>query len=184
MRRNPVSSGLPPITLRIALAAAVLFGCSDEGAQAERSGFEDAEPENALVGSYRLTARDLPDGTRLEPPEVFGYMTYLDDVRHFHISVPGSDGERSSVNFVATYELSDGAYTESTLLEVTHNSPPGTGVAYNPEPNSFRVPVTQQEDSLTLSFQDTESGPVLTFTVQGMTAEQSGQFVDHWVRVR
>jgi hypothetical protein len=78
-------------------------------------------------------------------------MTYLDDVRHFHLSTPGSDGERSSVNFVATYELSDRVYTESTLFEVTHNSPPGTGVAYNPEPSSFRVPVTHQEDPVGLS---------------------------------
>jgi hypothetical protein len=168
----------------MALTAGVLFGCSDEAAQAERSGSQDAEPENALVGSYRLTARDLPDGTRLEPPEVFGYMTYLDDIRHFHLSGPGSDGERFSVNFVASYELSDEIYTESTLLQVTHNVPPGTGVAYNPEPNSFRIPVTQQEDTLSVSFQDTESGPVLTFTTQGMTAEQPGEFVDHWVRVR
>ena len=184
MRRHPGSSGFPSVTLRLALATAALLACSDEGAQGERSVFEDAEPENAIVGSYRLTARDLPDGTRLEPPEVFGYMTYLDDVRHFHLSIPGSDADRSSVNFVATYELSDGVYTESTLFEVAHDSPPGTGVTYNTEPSSFRVPVTQQGDSLPLSFRDTESGPVLTFTVQGMTAEQPGQFVDHWVRVR
>ena len=55
MRRNPGSSGFPPITLRLAFAAAVLLGCSDEGAQAERSGFDDAEPENALVGSTANT---------------------------------------------------------------------------------------------------------------------------------
>ena len=184
MKTHQSVISLLQMTLGVVLVAAVQSGCSGEAAQTERPGLGNAEPQNALMGSYRLTARDLPDGSRLEPPEVVGYMTYLADVRHFHISGLGPDGERFSVNFVATYELSDSEYTETTILEVAHNSPPGTGVAYNPEPSSFRVPVSQEQGRLGLAFRDGESGPILTFTDEGLTAEQSGEFVDHWVRVR
>ena len=183
MKRRTRSIGLGKPTVFLAVAVGLL-GCSQQADEGGQSTVEAVEAENPIAGSYRLTARDLPDGTRLEPPDIFGFMTYIDDVRHFHLSGVGPDGEPFSVSFVANYELTDGSYSETTMLEVTHNSPPGSGVVYNPGPNSFSVSLTQNNGPSSVAFRDSESGPLLTFTSEGMTAEQSGEFVDHWIRVR
>lgn len=52
-----------------------------------------------LLGSFQLVVRESPDGSTLEPPDIFGFMTYTDGHRHFHLHYRNADGAPVSGSF-------------------------------------------------------------------------------------
>src|SRR5690606_11790847 len=98
-----------------------------------------------LAGSYHLVKRQLPDGSVLEPPSVFGFMTYTDGYRHFHLRVPRADGEPSAISFVSSYIVSGGSYTEMPLYVLRHDQTEGAGVTYEIPGERFTVPLTRTD---------------------------------------
>lgn len=141
----------------------------------------DADSGAGIEGSYRLLARDLPDGTTLEPPEIFGVMTFTDGLRHFHIYTPGADGGLNTTSHVAEYTLDDTRYTQTTLYSVTNDEAAG-GLSYTLAAEPGTAPVTLGPGSI--QFDEVEGGgPTLVFTADGLTATLEGAFVDHWEKI-
>jgi hypothetical protein len=162
-----------------ALATATLLAlvtCGDD-----EMAIEDSASGPSIEGSYRLLSRDLPDGTTLEPPEIFGLMTFTDGLRHFHIHAPVLEGDGvETYSHVAEYDLTETRYSETPLYEVINNEAAG-GLTYAFSSDPRNSPVTP--DSETVTFGEVGGGPDLVFTTAGLTATQEGQFVDHWERI-
>ena len=157
-------------------ALLVLVACAGDDAA-----MGDAASGPSIEGSYLLVARDLPDGTTLEPPEIFGLMTFTDGLRHFHIYAPGADGGLNTTSHVAEYNLDDARYTQTTLYSVTNDEAAG-GLSYTLTADPGTAPVTL--GSGTIQFDEVgDGGPTLVFTDNGLTATLEGAFVDHWEKM-
>lgn len=170
------------ITAFLACASVVIASAcapGDQAGRASQSG-EVASTGPSIVGSYHLVSRELPDGSMIEPPNVFGWMTFTKDHRLVYFYLDGPNG-RYSVSLLAAYSLSDTAYDETRLYSVVNDEAQGAGPTYQLSPLSRRSPVTLGPG--TVEFHDSgENNPLLVFTADSMTATAPGAFVDRWTK--
>jgi len=135
----------------------------------------------SIVGSYQLVSRELPDGSMLMPPNIFGWMTFTTDHRLVHFYIDGPNG-RYSTSLLAAYSLSDTEYDETSLYRVVNDEVKGAGPSYQLSPLKRTSAVTL--GSGTVEFHDTgENAPLLVFSADGMTATAPDAFVDRWTKV-
>lgn len=171
---------------RLVIGALVLLlpSCVDGGDATDgelETGSSVMRDSVGITGSYRLVSRELPDGSVLEPPEIFGFMTYTPTHRHFHIYTPLPDGTPSSVSAVSEYSMSGGEYSEEPLYEALNNISGSAGLDYNIAGEGFSTPLSRTDQRV--EFRDGGSGPILTFSGDSLVAELEGDFVDRWIRV-
>lgn len=132
----------------------------------------------SIEGTYRLVARELPDGTRQGAPDVIGLMTYTNGYRNFSIMWKDSEGKLVSISLASTYKLTDTSYTENNLFFI---KTVGDKVISD---------VSGQTRTSALSVQDGRirfevvffAEPTLEFENGKFKAEGPG-FVDYWEKV-
>ena len=144
---------------------------------------EVATEESGIEGNYRLIYRELPDGTRQMPPDVVGMMTFAKGYRNFNIYVKDTEGNASSVGYIATYELTDEGYSENSLYRFINDEVAGEGLRYDLAPQSGTSPVTRDEGRIEFDL-PLRDEPKLVFEGDKMTATEEGVFVDYWERVK
>ncbi|MFQ5745866.1 MAG: hypothetical protein ACE5HF_01435 [Gemmatimonadota bacterium] len=170
--------------LFVAGAALALGACAPPQEEAAEEAAAPAEGESAVpspVGTFRLVARELPDGTRIEPPDIEGMITFTAEYRNFNIVWRDEAGNPVSTSSIARYALSDSAYTEHNLFHVTTMG--DAGPVYDMSPTSASAPITVTEDGaieFTLPLHDE---PFVSFTADAFTASIEGEFTDYWERV-
>jgi hypothetical protein len=133
----------------------------------------------SIVGNYVLESRDLPDGKKVQPPQVMGMMSFTTDRRNFNVYWQ-EDGKPASIHAVSKYTLSDKEYTEDNVFYLANIE--GNGGRYDTEPSTGKSPVTIKGDEISLKLPN-HNEPDVVFTPTGMTATLKGEFVDHWKKI-
>jgi hypothetical protein len=144
-----------------------------------------ADPMKApsIDGTYRFVSRDLPDGTKQQPPDVVGLNTFSHGYRNFNIYWHDAQGKRFSISYVASYKFTGKEYSEKSLYMMVNDEIGGKGISYDLTGPSGKAPVTV--DGARISFQFPNYGePAVVLEGDTFTATRAGVFVDHWVRVR
>lgn len=164
-----------PAGMTVALLLTVsLVGCAE--------GIRVGGP--SIEGTYRLMARDLPDGSRLEPPQVGGMLTYAGKFRHMNLYWTDASGNIASISLISEYELVDKRYWEQSVFFMSNNEIDGSGIAYDLTRPGGASPVWIGNNGL-ISFELPLFGePSVVFANGGLTATREGEFVDHWVKVK
>lgn len=137
----------------------------------------------SIDGTYRFVSRDLPDGTKQQPPDVVGLITFGHGYRNFNIYWHDAQGKRFSISYIASYKFDGKEYSEKSLYMMVNDEIGGKGITYDLTGPSGKAPVTV--DGARISFQYPNYGePAVVFEGDTMTATRTGAFVDHWVKVR
>jgi hypothetical protein len=166
-------------------AAFLLLECSP----AEESGGETAtaaapagevQAGPSIEGTYRLAYRELPDGTRVDPPAVEGLITFTSEYRNFNVMWIEEDGSEFTMGVVSRYTLTDTEYTEELVYRVTVGPEEG-GAMFEGAGSTGSAGVTLADDqiSFALPLDDVNA----SFAADAMTATREGAFVDYWERV-
>jgi hypothetical protein len=137
----------------------------------------------SIEGSYRLVARELPDGTKLVPPDIAGMITYTAKYRNLNVYWKGADGKSGSASGISTYRLSGKDYQETNVYSASNDESSGKGVTYDLSSTSGMSPVSQDGGRIEMKL-PLHDEPKLTFDGDKMTARKEGQFVDHWVKIQ
>jgi hypothetical protein len=164
-------------------AALALGACApteDAATQETAAAQESAVP--SIEGTYRLVARELPDGTRIVPPDVVGLLTYTKQYRNFNIMWQDADGNRLSISYIARYSLTDTDYSEESVYRMVNDEISGAGITYDLSGTSGSSPVTITDGRVELTL-PLYGEPNVAFDGQGVTAWSEGEFMDYWERV-
>ena len=135
-----------------------------------------------IEGTYRLVARDLPDGTRVEHPDIEGLITFRDGYRNFNIYWIDENGNPYSIGIFATYTFDGSEYTETNVFTSIVDLSTDDGIIHDLEPHTGTAAVTVSDGTIAFDL-PLRDEPHVEFTADGVTASIEGQFVDHWERV-
>lgn len=172
------------VTVLAAVCAAmvILPAAAQEATNATQGATENMPTAPDITGTYLLTSRDLPDGTKQLPPAVSGMLTYTKEYRNFNVMWKDKDGKTVSISYVAGYKLTSTEYVETPIMRVMTNEAGPEKVTYAwPAETGMPNPVTVKDGAVT--FPIAGEPPVITFEGDKLTAVAEGQFVDHWTRV-
>jgi hypothetical protein len=136
----------------------------------------------SIVGSYRLVARDLPDGSKQVPPAIGGLITYTKRYRSFHVYWKDARGKLFSISYFATYELTPQEYREQSIFHLINDEIGGKGTSYDLSGPSGASPVTITGTRVEVQL-PLYGEPQIAFERNKLTATSKGAFVDHWERV-
>jgi hypothetical protein len=136
-----------------------------------------------IDGTYKFAERDLPDGTKVHPPDVVGLMTLTHGYRNFNICWHDASGKRTSISYIATYKFTPTEYTETSLYYMFNDETGGKPITYDLTESTKSAPVTMKDGQISFQFPH-NSEPAVVFDGKGLTATRPGAFVDHWVKVR
>jgi len=170
--------------LVLAGAALALVACAppqQEAAEEAEAAAENGSAVPSPVGTFRLVARELPDGTRIQPPEIEGMLTYTADYRNFNIVWRDEAGRPVSTSSIARYTLSDSAYAEVNLFHMTTLG--GAGPVYDLSATSGSSPLTVTDAGALEFTLPLYTEPFVSFTADAITASIEGEFTDYWERV-
>jgi hypothetical protein len=126
------------------------------------SGAPAAGQAPSIEGTYRLVARDLPDGTRIEPPALDGLLTYTKTLRNFNIY--WKDAEETNIFHMANDEIG------------------GTGMTYDFSQVSGGSSVNIENGRIEFDLPLFDE-PRVVYEGDKVTASVEGEFVDYWERV-
>ena len=143
---------------------------------------DEEAPALGIEGTYKLVSRDLPDGSKQEPPLVGGMYTLTAKHRNFNVWWSDAEGKVFSLSVVSEYSLTDSTYTETRLYTARHDSDSGEVIKYDFEQRTETVPVNREgyQISIQLPF---DLPVVVVFDGNKITATLEGEFVDHWEKV-
>jgi hypothetical protein len=96
----------------------------------------------SIEGTYKLFSRQLPDGTRLRPPDIMGLWTYTKTHRNFNIVQKDAAGKFRSFSLVSTYTLTATEYTETLLFRIRTDQIGGKDIVYDLSGQTRSAPVT------------------------------------------
>ncbi len=136
----------------------------------------------SIKGTYRLVSRDLPDGTKQVPPSIVGLITFTKHYRNFNIYWKDPRGKAVSISNIATYQLTDKEYRETSLYYLMNDESGGKGLSYDLSATSGTSPVVIKGTRIEMKL-PLHGEPKLVFEGDRMTATREGAFVDHWERV-
>jgi hypothetical protein len=143
----------------------------------------DMGSARGIEGNYKLVLRELPDGKKLGPPDVIGYMTYTKEYRNFNVYWKDPQGKAFSISYVASYKLSDKEYREKSIYYIENNRIEGKPVKYDHTGPTGASPVVRKNGRV--EFQLPLYGePYGVFEGDTFTASRKGAFVDHWEKVK
>jgi len=140
----------------------------------------------SITGTYRLTRRELPDGTVQHYPDVRGMMSFSREFRSFSIVWRDEEGRFYSECYVARYELTDTEYSETSDYLMVDDQIGGKSIRYELEPTTASKPVTVEDDRISFDLPqqfERQLGIRVQFKDGKMTAISEGQFVDYWHKV-
>ncbi len=136
----------------------------------------------SIEGTYRLVARDLPDGSRVEPPALDGLITWTKTHRNFNIYWKDAEGKTTSISTFRKYTLTEDGYTEMNIFHMANDEIGGTGVSYDFSQVSGGSSVNIENGKIEFDLPLFDE-PRAVFEGDMLTATVEGEFVDHWERV-
>ena len=137
----------------------------------------------SIDGTYRFVSRDLPNGTKVQPPDVVGLMNLGHGYRNFTITWKDADGKRTSMTYLAKYTFTPTEYTETSLYYAFDDQASGKPITYDVTESTKSAPVTEKKGES--AFTCPPNGePAVVCNGKGMIATRPGVFVDHWVKVK
>ncbi len=136
----------------------------------------------SIEGTYRLVARDLPDGTRIEPPALDGLITYTKTFRNFNIYWKDAEGKTTSISTVRKYTLTEDGYSETNVFHMANDEIGGAGLTYDFSQVSGGSSVNIEDGRIEFDLPLFDE-PHAVFEGDRLTATVEGEFVDHWERV-
>jgi len=135
-----------------------------------------------IEGTYTLISRQLPDGTRLRPPEILGLQTYTKSYRTVNVVQNDATGKFSSFSNVSTYTLTATEYTETRLFSIVNDQIGGKDIVYNLSPETRSAPITVEGGRI--QFKNPLGTRSLVFAGNKVTATAEGNAtVDIWEKV-
>lgn len=134
-----------------------------------------------LNGTWRLVKRQLPEGTILTAPAVFGMSTVNNGIRHTNVFWQIADGRPASISVITEQKLTANKFTE-TLLAMAFDDGSGKPIFYNFSGETKSSPVKRQ--GATFSFKMPFDPPTVVSDGDTFTATLEGAFVDYWERVK
>jgi hypothetical protein len=135
----------------------------------------------SIEGTYKLSSRQLPDGTVLKAPDIMGLLTYTKTHRNFNIVWKEPTGKFFSYSLVSIYTLTPTEYTETRLFSILNDQIGGKDIVYDLSAKTQSVPVII--DGGRLQFKLPFDPPAAVFEGDKMTATAEGQFMDVWDKV-
>jgi hypothetical protein len=136
----------------------------------------------SIEGTYQLIARQLPDGTRLSPPDIIGLWTYTKTHRNFNIVQKDAAGKFRSFSLVSTYTLTATEYTETLLFSIRTDQIGGKDIIYDLSGQTRSAPVTVAGGRLQFKLPFEPRALVLEGNKITATAEDNAN-VDIWEKV-
>jgi hypothetical protein len=137
---------------------------------------------SSIDGTYKFVERDLPDGTKVHPPDAVGLMILTHGNRSFNIYWHDANGKKMSISCIATYKFTPTEYTETNVYYMTNDEASDEPISYDLTESTKSSPVTMKDGRI--SFQMPNHGePAVVFDGKGFTATRAGAFVDHWVKI-
>ena len=133
----------------------------------------------SIEGSYTLDFREMPDGSKLRPPQIVGMMTLTKDHRNFNIYWTEA-GKPTSIAAIYHYTLSDKLFTEESLYYAANMA--GAGITYETSSSAGTAPVTVKGDQIQFTL-PLHGEPAVAFDKNGFTATRKDAFVDHWKKL-
>jgi hypothetical protein len=146
------------------------------------SGAPVAAQAPSIEGTYRLVARDLPDGTRIEPPALDGLLTYTKTLRNFNIYWKDAEGKTTSISTIRKYTLTEDGYSETNIFHMANDEIGGTGVTYDFSQVSGGSSVNIENGRIEFDLPLFDE-PRVVFEGDKLSASVEGEFVDQWERV-
>jgi hypothetical protein len=137
---------------------------------------------SSVEGTWRLVARDLPDGTHLTPPQIMGMYSVTKGQRNLNVFWHTPDGKPASYSLMSTYTLTNREYTETLLFSILNDPSNPQSPVYGLAGETKTMPVTWQ--GRRISFKLPFDAPSVEFDGDRLTATAEGAFVDHWEKVR
>lgn len=135
----------------------------------------------SIEGTYRLTSRQLPDGTMFRPPDIMGLYTYTKSHRNFNIVRKDATGKFTSRSLVSTYKLTATEYSETLLFHIINDQIGGKDIVYDLSGKTQSVPVKMEGGRI--QFKLPFEPPSMIFEGNKITATGPGG-VDVWERVQ
>lgn len=146
------------------------------------SGAPVAAQAPSIEGTYRLVARDLADGTRIEPPALDGLLTYTKTFRNFNIYWKDAEGKTTSISTIRKYALTADGYSETNIFHMANDEIGGMGMTYDFSQVSGGSSVNIENGRIEFDLPLFDE-PHAVFEGDKLTATVEGEFVDHWERV-
>jgi hypothetical protein len=137
---------------------------------------------SSVEGTWRLVARDLPDGTHITPPQVMGMFSLAKGQRNLNVLWYTPEGKPASYSLMSTYTLTNREYTETLLFSIFNDPGNPQTPIYNLSAETKTMPVTSEgrKISIKLPF----DAPTVEFDGDRLTATVEGVFVDHWEKIK
>lgn len=155
--------------------ALILSGCGQK-----KDGKTSGKSE--IAGTYMLKYRELPDGTRLYPPDVNGMSTFTNTNRSLIVTWKDSLGENITLSSITEYELKEDTYTEKNIFFMA-SVPGNDGPRYDLSNNTETETITRSDGEFSFLLPLSRNPQVtLTFGTNGWVANGPG-FADHWEKI-
>ena len=124
----------------------------------------------------------MANGTVLRPPAIVALYTMADGRFNLNLFVKNGDGAIASESTVGRYTFNAERYCEWIVYTIRNNldKPGVTNEA--PVVKDHCTPVTAKGGRF--KFSPPGEGVEVNFGTEGFTAKISGDFVDHWTKIR
>ena len=160
------------------------------GAAQATKGTEPKKPETtnmpppvtkapSIQGTWKLVARDLPDGTKLKYPNIVGLMNFTEKHRNFNICFRDSSGKHFSLSMISEYRLTEKEYSEKNLYRFANDEIAGGGLQYDVSGKSDKSPIKWDGSRLEIRM-PLFNEPSIIVEGNKLTAMRQGEFIDHW----
>jgi len=135
-----------------------------------------------IEGTYQLAIRKLPDGTRIQGPDIMGYANFTKTHRNFNIVWKDKDGKHFSYSVVSEYRLTNSEYSEKIIFSILNDEIIGKGLTYTMSEQSATVPVNKAEGNIEIKM---PFDPVtIVFKGDRFTATSENMFTDYWIKIK
>jgi hypothetical protein len=135
-----------------------------------------------IAGTYELVKRVTSDGKEVLPPAIRALYTMKSGRGNFNLFLTEKDGKLASESTISRYTLTADQYCE-WIVFTTRNNLDKPGVSNEaPAVTNHCSPVTLKDGRIV--FEPAGEGVVESFDKDGFTATVTGQFVDHWKKIR
>jgi hypothetical protein len=136
----------------------------------------------SIDGTYELTERVMANGTVIRPPVIVALYTNAKGRLDLNLFVKRDDGAVASESTVGRFSFSAGKYCEWIIYTIRKDldKPGVTNEA--PSVTDHCTPVASKDGRF--EFSPPGEGVEVSYGTEGFTARISGEFVDHWTRIR
>jgi hypothetical protein len=131
-------------------------------------------------GTWQLVKRELPDGTVLTPPAVYGRSSVKSGVTQLVVFWPAPGGKNASLSSLSRWEWSESEVAATPIL-VIFDDGSGNGPVYAVGGDTKRSPITKQGGRY--SYQHPIDPPFIVLEKKKMTATLKGAFTDYWEKL-